>query len=48
LIFESTVLVLAIEYLQNGIELSDMDAARVAHAKAAIDGIRREVGNGFV
>jgi hypothetical protein len=48
LIFESTVLALAIEYLQNGIELSDVDAARVAQAKAAIDGIRREVGNGFV
>lgn len=45
LIFESTVLALAIEYLQNGIELSEADAARVAQAKVAIDGIRREVGN---
>ena len=48
LIFESTVLALAIEYLQNGIELSDVDAARVEQAKVAIDGIRQEVGNGFV
>ena len=48
LIFESTVLALAIEYLQNGVELSEVDAVRVEQAKAAIDGIRREVGNGIV